>query len=129
MDRQRRQIERASVSARWPAKVYAEGDEPDYRFSFANERTFLAWIRTALALLAAGVAIDAVDLSMSSSAQHFLAVLLSIAGMLAAAAAWIRWARAETAMRRTAPLPGFGLGAVFTLLVLVAGVVVVGAQV
>lgn len=129
MDRRRRRSEPVRVRARWPATVYAEGDEPDYRFSFANERTFLAWIRTALALLAAGVVIDAVDLSMSGRAQHFLAVLLSVAGMLAAAVAWIRWARAERAMRRTAPLPGFGLGAAFALLVLVAGVVVVGAQV
>jgi putative membrane protein len=32
-----------------------EGTEPDYRFTLANERTFLAWIRTALALLAGGV--------------------------------------------------------------------------
>ena len=31
--------------------------EPDYRFTLANERTFLAWIRTSLALLAAGVAV------------------------------------------------------------------------
>jgi hypothetical protein len=31
--------------------------EPDYRFTFANERTFLAWIRTALALIAGGVAV------------------------------------------------------------------------
>ena len=34
-----------------------EGQDPDYRFSFANERTFLAWVRTALALLAGSVAI------------------------------------------------------------------------
>jgi putative membrane protein len=31
--------------------------EPDYRFTLANERTFLAWIRTALALIAGGVAV------------------------------------------------------------------------
>ncbi len=36
------------------------GSEPDPRFTFANERTFLAWIRTALGFLAAGVAIAAV---------------------------------------------------------------------
>jgi putative membrane protein len=35
-----------------------QGQEPDYRFSLANERTFLAWIRTALAILASGVALD-----------------------------------------------------------------------
>ena len=33
----------------------SEGDDPDYRFTLANERTFLAWIRTALAILAGGV--------------------------------------------------------------------------
>ena len=44
---------------RRPGWVYGRGHEPDVRFSLANERTFLAWIRTALALLAAGVALDA----------------------------------------------------------------------
>lgn len=28
-----------------------QGEEPDYRLTLANERTFLAWIRTALAIL------------------------------------------------------------------------------
>src|SRR6185312_1745313 len=36
------------------------GEEPDYRFSLANERTFLAWIRTALALMAAAVGVTVV---------------------------------------------------------------------
>ena len=43
---------------RWPDSVYREGVEPDPRFTFANERTFLAWLRTALALVVAGVAVD-----------------------------------------------------------------------
>ena len=30
--------------------------EPDYRFTLANERTFLAWQRTSLGLMAAAVA-------------------------------------------------------------------------
>src|SRR3954465_4532908 len=30
---------------------------PDYRFTLANERTLLAWLRTALALVAGGVAV------------------------------------------------------------------------
>ncbi|GAM70385.1 inner membrane protein [Vibrio sp. JCM 19236] len=34
------------------------GEAPDYRFSLANERTYLAWIRTALALLAGAIAVD-----------------------------------------------------------------------
>ena len=37
-----------------------QGTEPDYRFSLANERTFLAWIRTVLAVLASAVLLDAV---------------------------------------------------------------------
>ena len=47
---------------RWPSWVYGAGSTPDPRFSMANERTFLAWVRTSLALLAGGVALDAVDL-------------------------------------------------------------------
>ena len=31
--------------------------EPDIRFTLANERTFLAWVRTAIGLVAAGVAV------------------------------------------------------------------------
>ena len=107
--------------------MYGEGEEPDYRFSFANERTFLAWIRTSLALLAAAVAIDAVELDMPGGLQHVLAVLLAVTGASSAVVSWIRWARAEAAMRRSGPLPGFGFGATFTILVVVAAVVVLAA--
>lgn len=112
-------------SSRWPGWVYDTGEEPDYRFSFANERTFLAWIRTALALLAAGVALDALDLSLPDREQYLLALLFVSIGMVSALAAWFRWARAERAMRRSAPLPAFGLGALFTLIVVVTGLVLV----
>ncbi|MFB7860263.1 YidH family protein [Rhodococcus qingshengii] len=47
---------------RWPRWVYSIGEEPDYRFTFANERTFLAWIRAATALIAGGVALFSLDL-------------------------------------------------------------------
>jgi putative membrane protein len=90
---------------RWPGWVYGAGEEPDYRFSFANERTFLAWIRTSLALLAAGVALDAISLSVSPEAQRALASLFVGLGLLCALAAWFRWARAERSMRRGEPLP------------------------
>jgi putative membrane protein len=107
--------------------VYGTGEEPDYRFSFANERTFLAWVRTALALLAAGVALDAVDLSIPDRVQHGLAFLFVVLGILSAAVAWFRWARAERAMRRQGPLPPLGWGAVFALAVVVAGLVLLAA--
>ena len=90
---------------RWPRWVYGSGTEPDYRFTFANERTFLAWIRTALALLAAGVALDTIELDLPSAAQAALAVLLVILGLCCAVISWVRWARAEQAMRHEEPLP------------------------
>src|SRR5262249_51837567 len=42
---------------RWFGVDRAEGTQPDYRFSLANERTFLAWIRTGLALVGGGLAV------------------------------------------------------------------------
>jgi putative membrane protein len=39
-------------------KISRLGEAPDYRFSLANERTFLAWIRTSLGFLAGGVGLD-----------------------------------------------------------------------
>jgi putative membrane protein len=112
------------VANRWPAWVYTAGEEPDYRFSFANERTFLAWIRTALALLAAGVAIDVIDLDMHVVAHRAIAVLLVVLGTASALLAWIRWALAERSMRRREPLPSFSIGAVMTVALATAGVIV-----
>ncbi|WP_203336295.1 DUF202 domain-containing protein [Nocardioides limicola] len=112
------------MSKRWPGWVYAEGTEPDYRFSFANERTFLAWLRTALALLAAGVAVDVVPLDLDEPVRRGLAALLVGLGLLAAVAAWLRWAAAERAMRRRQPLPSFGFAGVLTLCLVLAGVIV-----
>jgi len=40
------------------SKWYEEGETPDYRFSLANERTFLAWIRTGLGFFVSAIAID-----------------------------------------------------------------------
>ena len=108
---------------RWPARVYGEGTEPDPRFTFANERTFLAWLRTALALVVAGVAVDVLVESGDADAGGYrpLAAALIILGMAASAAAFTRWMANERAMRRQEPLPGMGLGPV-----LAAGVAVVG---
>jgi putative membrane protein len=90
----------------WPAWVYSVGTRPDPRFSLANERTFLAWVRTSLALLAGGVALDAVDIDGPALLQSVLAAGLVVLGLLGAAVAWARWAAAERAMRLRQPLPG-----------------------
>lgn len=113
--------------ARRPRWVYGAGEEPDYRFSFANERTFLAWIRTALALLAGGVALDAIELSIPSTVQLALAVLLVVLALLCALVSWLRWARAERAMRVGHPLPSSNLSALLTLALVVIAAVLLAA--
>jgi putative membrane protein len=90
---------------RWPGWVYDEGTDPDVRFTMANERTFLAWIRTALGFLAAGVAVDVVDLDLSDVAQRTLAALLLLLGLVCAVTAWARWARTERSMRLHQSIP------------------------
>lgn len=81
------------------------GSEPDPRFTLANERTFLAWIRTSLAFLAGGIAVDAFTEELfPPHVRTFLAVVLLLLGMLLSAGAAVRWLSVERAMRRHAPL-------------------------
>lgn len=79
------------------------GSEPDYRFTLANERTFLAWIRTALALAAGGLA--AVSLLDGFRGGEALGILLLVLSFATAASAYRRWALNERSMRLNEPLP------------------------
>jgi putative membrane protein len=82
------------------------GEEPDPRFTLANERTFLAWIRTSLALLAGGIAIEAFTSGLFlEPVRKGLAVMLLLLGMLLSAGSAVRWLRVERSMRNKAPLP------------------------
>ena len=112
---------------RFPRSVYSDGDEPDPRFSLANERTFLAWIRTALAFIAAGLAIEALQVPVTQWLRVGIAVVLVLAGLAATTQAWLAWTRTERAMRRGTPLPSSGLKLPIALmLVLVALGVLIG---
>jgi len=112
---------------RFPRRVYAHGQEPDPRFSLANERTFLAWVRTSLALLAAGVALEALALPVDAELRLASATVFVVLGLLAAAQAWLGWARAEVAMRRGRPLPAPSLAPVVAGgVVLASALLVVG---
>ena len=108
---------------RWPGSVYGHGSDPDPRFSLANERTFLAWIRTALALVAGAAAVDALPLPLPDAVQRALAAGLALAGLLTSFAAWRGWARTERAMREGAPLPANPAMVVVLVAVAVAAVV------
>lgn len=79
------------------------GHEPDYRFTLANERTFLAWIRTSLALAAGGLA--AVSLLDTVALGETLGILLLALSFVTAASAYRRWALNERSMRLDEPLP------------------------
>ncbi len=79
------------------------GDEPDYRFTLANERTFLAWVRTALALAAGGLA--AVSFLDDVVLGEALGILLLALSFLTASSAYRRWALNERSMRLHEPLP------------------------
>ncbi|HEU4912051.1 MAG TPA: DUF202 domain-containing protein [Actinomycetes bacterium] len=80
------------------------GEAPDYRFTLANERTFLAWIRTSLAMMAAGVAVvqfvPGLDL-----VRHALGLWLILLGGLLAGVSYAHWQRNERAMRLGERLP------------------------
>ena len=114
----------------WKPRWREEGDEPDYRFTLANERTFLAWIRTALALLAGGVLLD--QLAGSLHPRGVLVGLAASLCLVAAAAsmfAYARWKANEVAMRQSGPLPAPAavplLSLVFLGLALVVAILVV----
>jgi putative membrane protein len=86
-----------------PSDLRQVGTTPDYRFSLANERTFLAWLRTGLALIGGGLAV-----AQFLPGDHFpvvLAIVLLAIGGLVCLRAIDHWARAERAMRLGEPLP------------------------
>ncbi|MFD5215288.1 YidH family protein [Microbacterium sp. NPDC058345] len=110
---------------RFPASVFGVGDEPDARFSLANERTFLAWNRTALALIAGGVALEALGLDLHPVLRLIASLVLIAAGLALPVIAWVEWARTERALRLQAPLPGSHTGLVLSAVIVVVGVLIV----
>jgi putative membrane protein len=105
---------------------FREGEDPDYRFSLANERTFLSWIRTSLALIAGAVAVvQLIPPFRVPGGRGVLGVVLALTGLLTAATAYFRWAANERAMRRKEPLPYSGLLLTVAAALSATGVVVV----
>ena len=92
----------------WPARheprLEDVGSDLDPRFTFANERTFLAWNRTALALIAAGLAAAQFLKFNLHGLRLIIAVPLIVLGAVLALASYSHWEDSERAMRLRQPL-------------------------
>ncbi|TXS51710.1 YidH family protein [Streptomyces sp. t39] len=108
-----------------PGRIRDEGDTPDYRFSLANERTFLAWIRTALALIGGGFAVDQFLPDLRWGVRAGLALALIGTGAVCAVRAVNHWVRCERAMRRGEDLPVSRFPALLAVLVAVVAAAMV----
>ncbi|MFI1335839.1 YidH family protein [Streptomyces sp. NPDC020845] len=109
-----------------PERLRAEGETPDYRFSLANERTFLAWLRTAMALVGGGFAVDQFLPDTNSTLRLAAALTLLAGGAVCAVRALNHWVRCERAMRRGDDLPVSRFPVVLGLAVGVIALVMVG---
>ncbi|HET7486358.1 MAG TPA: DUF202 domain-containing protein [Acidimicrobiales bacterium] len=100
------------------------GEDPDERFSFANERTFLAWNRTALALVTAGLAITQLLPPFSvPGGRRLIGLPLIAVGVGIAFFSYREWVANEVALRLKKPLPPSRLPLVVSVVIAVAGLV------
>jgi putative membrane protein len=92
---------------RWWRRGELPGIEPDARFTFANERTFLAWNRTALGCVVAGLAVSHVlkPASGSNVGPKIAGLALMVLGGLLALFSHGNWAASQLALRLGRPLP------------------------
>lgn len=101
------------------------GQEPDPRFSLANERTFLAWVRTMLAVLAGAVALESLDIPDGGTVRHVLVIGLLVLAGTSTLAAYRRWQRIERSLRLGEPLPPFVMGRLVAIAMAVTAAVLV----
>lgn len=102
-----------------------EDAEPDYRFTLANERTFLAWIRTALALIAGAVAVlHLLPLDWRPGLNLAVGTGLAALAIVITVYAPLRWMRVQRAMRRGQSLPVSVLPAITTVGVALVSILV-----
>lgn len=105
-------------------KLTSLGKDPDPRFTLANERTFLAWIRTAMALILGGIVVATLleDVVLLKNLIAPLSIVLSLSGSVLAIWAWTRWRKTEAALRLGHSLPITKVLAVLALVVSLFGI-------
>lgn len=111
------------MGGRWPRSLFGRGDEPDPRFTLANERTFLASIRTALGLLAAGVGLSVLERTVAPGETVWritAAAWIAVAALLPLLALR-EWYRVELALRLNRPMPSSTPVALVLVFVIAAG--------
>jgi putative membrane protein len=115
----------AQVTDTPPAGPADQGAEPDPRYTFANERTFLAWSRTALALVVAGLGVVQLLPPFPGVpwGRHVLGVPLIVFGAVVAVTAYLEWVRNQRAMRLRQALPQSFMPKLLAGVVAVMGVI------
>ena len=102
----------------------SEQRSPEAQFQLANERTYLAWLRTALALVASGVAAARLLAGQSVHwAWETVGVLLILAGVVTAALARRRWRAMDAAAREGKPLPAPGIALMIAGIIVLCGLI------
>lgn len=100
--------------------------EPDYRFTLANERTFLAWQRTSLGMLAAAVAVVQFMPELTiPGVRHLLGAAIGGLAILTSAAGLHRWKKVDQAIRADQPLPHIDTPVYLTVGLIAMGLVTV----
>ena len=101
-------VNRTTTLARMPGRfdrwVRSVGDDPDPRFTLANERTFLAWLTTALGLLGIGLAVGVI-IPGEPVVLKVVAALWIALSVVVTVRALVRWFVVERAMRQGEGLP------------------------
>lgn len=115
------------ADTRRPRSVYGVGTEPDPRFTLANERTYLAWVRTSVACMAGGIAFDAFVVSAPDALRSTAGIGLVLIGIFCVVSGYRRWMLNERALRLSRPLTASILASILGLAFVAAGLVLVVA--
>ena len=123
-------MSRVRRSGREPGREpwWTEGEEPDYRATLANERTFLAWSRTALALLAGALAVIQLVVVAPRPLRLALACYLIALAVATTLTGYWQWRNRQRRMRLRQPLGHNPVHALLSLgLLLLGGLIAVVA--